>query len=271
MQASQPEAGRDAPVTSLILPTYNPGPVLERTWLQIERFLGSASGNWEVLFVCDGCTDQTPDRLAELSRSLPDRVRVLSHAPNRGKGYALRRGLDEARGAWRIFTDVDLAYGLDDVLRLAETLWAGAEVAIASRFHPDSRLLVPPRLQGYAYRRHWQSRMFSTLVRLLLPLDQRDTQAGLKGLSARAVQAVLPQLGCNGFGFDCELLLACLRQGLTVTEVPACVRYEDSSSTLSVGRTLSVLRELWRLHRGWRQDHRCTPALLPETGRLETA
>ena len=46
----------------------------------------------------------------------------------------------------------------------------GAEVAIASRHHPDSRLLLPPRLQGYFYRRHLQSLVFSRLVRWLLPL-----------------------------------------------------------------------------------------------------
>ena len=52
---------------------------------------------------------------------------------------------------------MDLAYGFDDVLRLAEVLWGGADVAIASRTHPESRLSVPVRLQGYAYRRHLQS------------------------------------------------------------------------------------------------------------------
>lgn len=257
------------PLTSLILPTYNPGPALERTWREIVGWLDRAPRSWEVLFVCDGCTDGTADRLVELAADHPDRVRVLAHTPNRGKGYAVRRGLEEARGAWQLFTDVDLAYGLDDVLRLAETLWSGAEVAIAARFHRDSRLLVPPRLQGYAYRRHCQSRLFSALVRRLLPLEQRDTQAGLKGLSARAARAVLPLLRCDGFGFDCELLLACLRQGLAVTEVPVCVRFADTPSTLSLGRTGHMLWELWRVHRSWRRDCRPAPGFIAEAGRLE--
>src|SRR5262249_8275616 len=154
------------------------------------------------LFVCDGCTDGTSARLAELARDEPDRVRVLSYDRNRGKGYAVRHGLAAARGQWRLFTDVDLAYGFDDVAPLALTLQDGAEVAIAPRLHPDSGLLLPPRLQGYAYWRHLQSLAFAALVRLLLPLTQRDTQAGLKGLSARAAQRVLPHLRCDGFGFD---------------------------------------------------------------------
>jgi dolichyl-phosphate beta-glucosyltransferase len=240
-------------LTSLILPAYNPGPQIEKTWHLVREFLSSAPGNWEAVFVCDGCTDGTPQRLAELSGIQEPQVRVVSYARNRGKGYAVRRGLAEARGQWRLFTDIDLAYGFDDVLRLAEVLHAGAEVAIASRLHPQSRLLLPARLQSYVFRRHLQSLLFSLLVRWLLPLAQRDTQAGLKGLSARATQLILPHLGCDGFGFDCELLTACVRFGLAVTEVPVCVRYEDASSTTGWRRIGRMVRELWQIRRRWRQ------------------
>src|SRR5262245_31438008 len=252
MHARTPERGPDGPVFSLVFPTYNPGPVLDRTWRAVEQFLRHDAAGWEVVFVCDGCTDGSPERLGELSRREPERVRVVSYAPNRGKGYAVRRGLEAARGRWRLFTDVDLAYGLDDVRRLAETLRAGAEVAIASRWHPDSRLVVPPALQGYAYRRYLQSLVFSTLVRWLLPLAQRDTQAGLKGLSARAVRVLLPHLRCNGFEFDCELLTACVYHGLAVTEVPVRVHYEDTTSTTNVWTVGRMIRALWNIRKTWR-------------------
>jgi dolichyl-phosphate beta-glucosyltransferase len=244
---------REGPVFSLIFPTYNPGPLLARTWQAVEQFLRQTSANWEILFVCDGCTDGTPARLAELVLSQPGRVRVLSYAPNRGKGYAVRQGLAAANGAWRLFTDVDLAYRFEDLLRVAANLQAGADVVIASRTHADSQVLLPTRLQGYVYRRHLQSLAFSLLVRLLLPLTQRDTQAGLKGLSAAAVRQVLPHLTCNGFGFDCELLTACVRFGLDITEVPVCVRYEDKASTTSAGTVGRMIRELWRIRRAWRR------------------
>jgi dolichyl-phosphate beta-glucosyltransferase len=252
MHARAPERGQDEPAVSLVFPAYNPGPVLGRIWPQLEQFLRQRAADWEVLFVCDGCTDGTPERLQELVQTVPGQVRVVAYSPNRGKGYAVRRGLEAARGQWRLFTDVDLAYGFEDVWRLAETLRAGAEVAIASRWHRDSRLLVPPALQGYAYRRHLQSLVFSALVRWLLPLTQRDTQAGLKGLSARAARLILPQLRCDGFEFDCELLTACARHGLAVAEVPVCVRYHDAASTTSVRTIGRMIRELWNIRRAWR-------------------
>jgi dolichyl-phosphate beta-glucosyltransferase len=264
MQPPKPESGTARGLTSLVFPAYNPGNLIERAWREVRAFLRTAPGRWEVLFVCDGCSDGTPAYLAEATRADTERVRVLSYAPNRGKGYAVRQGLMAARGQWRLFTDVDLAYGFEDIERLAATLRAGAEVAIASRLHPGSRVVLPPSLQGYAYRRHLQSLAFSRLVRLLLPLRQLDTQAGLKGLSARAAQVVLPHLRSYGFEFDCELLTACARFGLPVKEVPVCVRYEDTLSTTSLSSVGRMVRELWRIRRAWKY----APTLLPEPATL---
>jgi glycosyltransferase involved in cell wall biosynthesis len=245
-------SGQEGMMTSLIFPTYNAGTVIDQTWHQVKDFLCRAPGNWEVLFVCDGCTDNTVDRLTQLTRADSNRVRIVSYLPNRGKGFALRQGLAAARGAWRIFTDVDLAYSVDDILRVAQVLHSGSHVAIASRSHPDSRILMPIRLQGYAYRRHLQSLVFSFIARALLPLAQRDTQAGLKGLSAGVVRMILPHLTCDGFGFDCELLAACAYYGLAVQEVPVCVRQDDRSSTTGFGAAVRMLKELWRIRRAWR-------------------
>jgi dolichyl-phosphate beta-glucosyltransferase len=259
MQERIPARGREAGTFSLVFPTYNPGPALERTWRQVADFLAAALESWEILFVCDGCTDGTPIRLAEWCSRQPQRVRMISYAPNRGKGYAVRRGLEAARGDWRLFTDVDLAYSFEDVRRVAETLRSGADVAIASRTHPDSRLIMPAALQGYAYRRHLQSLAFSAVVRCLLPLRQRDTQAGLKGMTARVAERLLPRMRCDGFGFDCEVLTACARLGIAVQEVPVALRYEDRVSTTSGMLMMRMLRELWQIRRTWRDAPRIAP------------
>jgi hypothetical protein len=255
------QGGHDDRLTSLVFPAYNPGARVERTWAEVRRFLNTAPGAWEVLFVCDGCTDGSAERLTALTGDEGPRVRVLAHAPNRGKGFAVRQGLAAARGAYRMFTDIDLAYGWDDVLRVARTLWDGAEVAVASRTHPESRLVIPVGLQGYAYRRHIQSLVFGALARMLLPLKQTDTQAGLKGLSERAAGVVLPHLRCDGFGFDCELLTACARYQLPVVEVPVQVRYEDRASTTGPRATWRMIGELLKIRRAWRNPP--PPAAMP--------
>jgi dolichyl-phosphate beta-glucosyltransferase len=261
MFARRAERGPREPLTSLIFPAYNPGPQVERTWNEVQSFLRDAPGSWEVLFVCDGCTDGTADRLARLARRHAEQVRVLHYAPNRGKGHAVRTGLQAARGSFRLFTDIDLAYGFEEVLRVARALWEGAEVAVASRTHPDSRVVLPSGLLGYAFGRHLQSVAFGMLARLLLPIRQTDTQAGLKGMSARVAALVLPQLRSDGFGFDCELLTACARYGVAVTEVPVSVRCESRSSTTGWRGVVRMIGELWRIRRTWRTPPR--PIAIP--------
>jgi glycosyltransferase involved in cell wall biosynthesis len=246
----KPAAAR--PLVSLVLPAYNPGPVVERAWLAVRDFVRVRPDPWEAIFVLDGCTDGTADRLAGLGDEYPDpRLRVLAHAPNRGKGFAVRRGLIAARGAVRVFTDVDLAYPFDDIARVADELRHGAAVAIASRDHPESVVQVPAHGLGYAYRRRLQGRLFAAVARRLLPIAQRDTQAGLKGMTAAAADRLLPTLRCDGFGFDCELLTACARLGVPVAEVPVRVRYESRASTTGPGSCLRTVWELWRIRRTW--------------------
>lgn len=230
----------------------------------MERRLACRPGCWEVLFVCDGCTDGTPDLLADLAHSSPLRVRILTYSPNRGKGFAVRTGLAAARGRYRLFTDVDLAYGWDDLRRVVQALRAGAGVAVASRAHPQSRTVLAPGLLPYVAWRQLQSEIFGWLVRRLLPQPHRDTQAGLKGLTERAAHALLPYLACDGFGFDCELLTAAWRLGIRVQEVPVCVRYERTGSTTSWATGLRMLRELGQIRRDW-----CATALPRRQPRAE--
>ncbi len=256
---SQSIDSREAPLMSLVLPAFNPGQLVERTWRKVSDFVRERRSSWEIIFVCDGCTDGTAERLAKLNQEQNASLRVLSYAKNQGKGYAVRQGLLAARGQYRLFTDVDLAYDFDDVDRIADALMQGADLAIASRTHRESRLIMPPHLQGYAYRRHLQSRVFSLIVRLLLTIPAYDTQAGLKGMTARAARLLLPPLVCNGFGFDCELLSASVRSGLKIAEIPVSVRFEDVASTTGFHAARKMLAEIWRV----RQSQNSMP--LPQT------
>jgi dolichyl-phosphate beta-glucosyltransferase len=252
MDAMGPEEKRHHPPFSLVFPTYNALSFIDQTWRQVSEFLADVHGRWEIIFVCDGCTDGTENRLRELTQDAGPLVRVVDYPVNRGKGHAVRHGLLEAVGQYRLFTDVDLAYRFEDVQRVAASLEAGADAAIASRLHPDSKLILPIALHGYAYRRHIQSQVFSSLVRMMLPLEQRDTQAGLKGLSAAAARRLLPSLTCDGFGFDCELLLACRQNRLPVREVPVTMSYQNQTSTTSWRTVRQMVQELWSIRRSWK-------------------
>lgn len=254
-------------LTSLIFPTYNPGTeALHETLQKVDRFLQTAPGRWEVLFVSDGSTDDSPTQLQDWIDQTGPMYRLVDLGKNFGKGYAVRTGLAEAVGRWRIFTDVDLSYGLDGVLKVAESLWDGQPAVVGSRLLHDSSFIVPAWLQDYAYYRRLQSSVYSRLVRWLLPIRYSDTQAGLKGFSAEATDALLPLLQCNGFSFDCEVLMACHALDLSVTEVPICFEYFDDYSTTNFKKSRKMVQELLAIRKRFRRLRRemHKPEVAPE-------
>ncbi len=248
------------PLYSLILPAYNAAHLLDRTWPEVLKFVCANGGAWEAIYVCDGCSDGSDRELERRAAGLPadaaGLIRVVRYRRNRGKGYAVRLGMLRARGQYRIFTDVDLAYRLDMVQTLAEQLAAGLDVVIASRAHRESAIEMADGMGGYIKRRKLQSLVFSTLARLILGLRQRDPQAGLKGLSARAAVGILRYVRCYGFGFDCDLLVACRYLGIPVREVPVRVVYDEAPSTTKLSSSLRMIRELWAIRKRWRRIRR---------------
>jgi dolichyl-phosphate beta-glucosyltransferase len=241
-------------VNSLIIPNYNPGSGLRHTWQAVSQFVASERQPWEVLFVCDGSRDGSIEQLKLWCDE--DRAtwcQVIHYSPNQGKGHAVKAGLLAARGAIRVFTDVDLAYSFDELRQVVAAVKAGAPVAIASREHPESCALLPMHMVHHVSLRRVQSHAFRAISRMMVGLPQGDTQAGLKAFSAQAAEAIMPLVACHGFGFDCEVLLACLKLGLVVEEIPVTVRYQTAASTTSWKTSFQMIKQIWQIRRRWKR------------------
>jgi dolichyl-phosphate beta-glucosyltransferase len=230
-----------APGLSVIVPAYNEAARLPRTLATIAAHL--AGREHEVLVVDDGSGDATA-----ACATAAGATRVLRHQPNRGKGYAVRRGMLEARGERRLMTDADLSTPIEELARLEAALDSGADVAIGSRAVSGARIeLHQPRY------REALGRCFNRLVRLLLLPGLQDTQCGFKLYTAAAAEAAFGPARLDGFCFDVESLVLARRGGMRVAEVP--VRWlNDAASRVSLlggGRAfLDLLVIRWNLWRG---------------------
>src|SRR5438093_1035506 len=88
-----PRSGAQPPRCTLVVPTYNAAGFIADTVERLRVFVADHP-RWVVLFVCDGCSDDTVARLsAELSPASPSLL-LHTYQDNRGKGYALRRALN---------------------------------------------------------------------------------------------------------------------------------------------------------------------------------
>ena len=243
----------DVPALSLVIPVYNAADQLPSTLDAVDRFVANHVSRTEVLFV-DDCSSEVETQviLDEFART-HDYARVLRNPTNRGKGYSVARGMMAARGRHRVFTDVDLAYPLDQVHRIVGDLASGADVAIACRVLPESRYLMSPSFFHYLYTRHLMSRAFNRVVQAVLLPGILDTQAGLKGFTAAAAVACFTRATIPGFGFDIECLYVAQRHGLAIRQVPVRFRYDSEPTTVRFARdgrrmlrdVLHVKRNAW--------------------------
>jgi|WetSurMetagenome_2_1015567.scaffolds.fasta_scaffold43387_3 predicted glycoside hydrolase/deacetylase ChbG (UPF0249 family) len=251
---------------TLILPVYNAETFLDATLRDVRDWLMSRDEAWEIVIVDDASRDATPRIVDAFVAAHPgEAVRSIRFTGNRGKGFAVRVGLDTARGAFSVFTDCDLAYPMPNVAAIVDQLVAGADAAIACRVHPDTTYLIKPDFFSYLFTRHIMGRWFNGICRAVAVPRLLDTQAGLKGFRTDAVRPFLGRLRLDGFSFDVELLRALIDRGARIDETPVAFRYDSEPSTVHFTLdALRMARDLVRIRwRSFRNRYRVRPELPP--------
>ena len=232
---------------SIIVPVYNSAVFISETFQELVDYLEKLGEEYELFFVDDGSRDNTGSILEELAGRHP-RVFLIRNGTNRGKGYSVRAGMNQAQGDLLVFTDADLAYPPTEIGKIVQTLREGADLAIATRVAPASRFIMSPEFFGYIYTRHLGSRLFNSLVRRVLGLSIYDTQAGLKGFNRKAKEIIFNRQTLEGFTFDVELIYIAQKFGLTVREVPVIFRYFSEPTTVSfVMQSLASIKDLFSI------------------------
>lgn len=236
---------------SLLIPARAAGDAIAATLeAAVAFFETQAPGHYEIIVIPNGSEDsaQTAAQAEATARRFPT-VRVVPHAGEAGKGAALRTGYRASRGRWICFTDADLPYDLNFFTQaLAILKKSQAALVIGNRRRADSEFDVPVSLLSLAYGRHRLGLAFNRCVRWILPLDVRDTQAGIKAFSRELAEAAFARQECPGFFFDLELLLTARAHGMRTVELPVLLYLRSEKSTVRLLRDLaSALHWLRRI------------------------
>lgn len=224
---------------SLVVPAYEEARGIDATIRRVEAALGHLrdDGGFELVVVDDGSIDGTAD---QAERSGADVV-VRQH-PNQGKGAAVRAGVQAASGRTVAFTDADLSYAPEQVLRLLEAIESGWDVVVGSRRHTETRTLV-----ATGRLREVGGRIINLLTSIVLLGQYRDTQCGLKAFRSDVAQLLFGRTRIDGFAFDVEVFHLVERYRLSLLEVPVEV-VNSSRSTVRVVRDASrLVRDLFRI------------------------
>jgi dolichyl-phosphate beta-glucosyltransferase len=238
----------NVPELSIIIPAYNEERRLPRGLAKTRDYLASRSlgpGQVEIIIVDDGSKDRTAAIAEEWSRELPA-LRLVPNRENRGKGYSVRHGMQEARGRVALFTDADLSAPIEEADKLLAALDAGNDVAIGSR--AVNRALI----FGHQSRlRELAGMIFNGFVRLFTGLPFQDTQCGFKAFVRERSQIVFEQQRIEDFGFDPEILFLAKRHGLRAVEIPVRWAHDPATKVHVVRDSLLMFLDLAYIRWNW--------------------
>ncbi|MFH0770581.1 MAG: dolichyl-phosphate beta-glucosyltransferase [Candidatus Peregrinibacteria bacterium] len=201
---------------SLIIPCLNEETRLPVTLGQIRAFRDAWKGSWsicEVIVVDDGSTDRTVETASAWGNRLP--MVVLKHPHNRGKGAALRRGVQAAHGDFVLLYDADGATPIGEVEKLIAALErAQATIAIGSRV-----LIGEAGEVRMEHHRRFIGRVYYWLTASLIP-GIHDAACGCKLFRRDRAQCLFALQHIDRFAYDPEILSLAIRFGDRIVEVP---------------------------------------------------
>lgn len=230
---------------SIIVPAHNEEKRLPPSLKTIDAFLDKQPYASEVLVVENGSQDLTAVVTDAFAADHP-RVKLIQET-GRGKGLAVRRGMLEARGEYRFICDADLSMPIEEVAKFLPPECEDYDVAIGSREVAGARRFNEP-----SYR-HFQGRVFSTLVKVFALPGFEDTQCGFKMFRGSTAEDVFRAQVFNGLSFDVEALFIARKRGYKIIEVPIDWYYRAESRVHPILDPLRMLRDILVIRRNWQR------------------
>ncbi|ATZ61300.2 MAG: glycosyltransferase family 2 protein [Methanosarcinales archaeon Met12] len=215
---------RDKISVSIIIPAYNEEKRITRTLTEHQAFAHLHYPDYEILVVCDGCTDRTPAIVRDFHRR-NSRIKLLVFRHKLGKGGGVLEGFKAARNELVGFTDADDSISPEDFDKLVKAVDGGADCAIASRHTQGAKIFIQQPLS-----RRVASRVFNLFVKLLFGLPFEDTQCGAKMVKKTVIDDIVPRMVLKGFEFDVELLWRIQKSGYIIEEIPITWQHKDNSA-----------------------------------------
>ncbi|MGA2385892.1 MAG: glycosyltransferase family 2 protein [Candidatus Bathyarchaeia archaeon] len=195
----------DAPDVSVIIPAYNE----EETIAEVLRRMIKVSwslGNVEIIVVDDGSSDRTREEVTAFPL-----VKCFSHAVNRGKGAAVRTGIENSHGKVVVINDADLEYEPEYLPMLVKPILDGSsDIVYGSRFKGDT--------DGMSFSHYVGNSVLSLMARFLYSREITDIMTGQKAFRRSILDGA--KLREDGFAVEVEMTCAGLNAGRRFKEVP---------------------------------------------------
>jgi glycosyltransferase involved in cell wall biosynthesis len=216
---------------SIVVPVYNE----KNTILEILKRVEAVGVADEIVVVDDGSQDGTKELLAALK--MPG-LRLHAHERNRGKGAAVRTGIQAAEGDLILIQDADLEYDPRDIPALLKPIEEGlADVVYGSRF------LGGPR-RPTMFWHMVANKLLTFVTNILYNNILTDMETGYKLFRSELVKSIT--IRSNSFDFEPEITAKLLKRRARIYEVPISFNPRDYDEGKKIG-LVDAFQALWAL------------------------
>lgn len=200
---------------SIVTPMYNEAENIPATIRRLTKTMAGFPGNWEMVFVNDGSTDNTLEISRQWEQKI-DNLVVVSYPVNKGRGRALKTGFQNTRGKYIVSTDFDLSYSPDHILKIYEELADPLQmndIVLGSAYMPGGHT------KGVNALRLFISKVGNTILQFAFPEKIYTSTCILRGYKRGALQALV--LESDRKEIHLEILSKAFANGLNIKEIPA--------------------------------------------------
>jgi len=202
---------------SVVIPAYNEEENIGNILLRTNATLETIGVPYEIIVVDDGSVDETK------LMAMQYKATVLSNGTNRGKGYALKTGIQSANGNILVTMDADGSHRPEEIPKLIVPLLNGADAVFGSRF-------TGKRGQDSTKKLHiFGNNLFNLLIALLSGKHVTDSQTGFRAYKKKIIKEI--EITSTGYEVETELTVKSLKNGYIIHEEPITFeKRKDGSS-----------------------------------------
>lgn len=229
---------------SIVFPCYNEGKKIQNAVDSIINYLNKFDlKSYEIIIVNDGSKDNSINYIIDIKEQYPNIIKLVHYKNNKGKGYAVKKGLLEATGDYAIFMDTDLSTDLsaiDNCIKIIKE--EKTPIIIGSRRLPESELAVPQtgirKITGIGCKIY---------TNMKLKLKLKDTQCGFKCFKTNIVKKIIEKQTIDGWAFDAELLYIARLNNIEIKEIPVKWENDEDSKVSPFQASIKFISDLGKI------------------------
>lgn len=232
---------------SIVIPAFEESKKIACDIKEAAGFFTSHNISGEIIIVDDGSKDNTSEKAKNVDVPEEVKLHVVRYEPHHGKGYAVRKGIEQTNGDYVMFADSGCCVPYKDTLVGLDLIKSGqCDIAHGSRKTSGCNIK-----KHQSFYRRICSNIFHWFVvhDLKIPKELADTQCGFKIYKGDIARHLYNQCQSDGFVFDIEIIMLALKEGYRIKEFPinwTC----DPDTRLSPSRSSwQIMKDLMKIRK----------------------